>query len=187
MTKKGRKSKFCNNLQDFVNYNWERGLYLLIFYILKYKNSIQLKAAFLLIIFGLNTAVGFACAIGIDMGFNISHHHNEEATGFSVHIHADGKKHHHPDEANEHHNDKKDTSKKDDCCNDKAVKLLQTDKAVPQSHSLSSPIFSSAFISSYYNVGVLYPSPVITSIKYFVRSYHPPIPDIRIAIQSFQI
>ena len=37
---------------------------------------IQLKAALLLLVFGLNTIIGFACAVGVDMGFNTSHHHN---------------------------------------------------------------------------------------------------------------
>ena len=55
--------------------------------------SIQLKAAFLLIIFSMNMLVGFSCAVGVDMGFNTAHHHEGEAT--ELHVHADGKKHHH--------------------------------------------------------------------------------------------
>ena len=62
--------------------------------------SIQLKAAFLLIVFGLNTMVGFACAIGVDMGFNTTNHHDEEAT--EVHQHADGSKHDHHNQASKH-------------------------------------------------------------------------------------
>ena len=141
--------------------------------------SIRLKAAFLLIVFGLNIMLGFACAMGIDMGFNTSHHHDEEATQVNMH--------HHHDEAEEHQHDKKDGSQNDDCCNDKVVKLSQADKAIPQSNTLVNPIFFTAFISSYYNIVVLYHSQVTASIRYFVRSYHPPIPDIRIAIRSFQI
>ena len=151
---------------------------------MKRNSSIQLKAAFLLAVFGLNTAVGFTCAIGMGMGFN-AHHHDEEAT--EVHVHADGKKHEHHNEAKKPHHDEKDASKKDDCCNDKVVKLSQADKAIPQSNILINPGFFSAFISSYYNIDIFYPSQVTTSTRYFVRSYHPPITDIRIAIQSFQI
>ena len=44
-----------------------------------------------MIVFSLNTIIGFACAVGIDMGFNSTDHHDEEATETSVHIHADGK------------------------------------------------------------------------------------------------
>lgn len=143
--------------------------------------SIQLKAAFLLIIFSLNMFVGFACAVGVDMGFNTTHHHEEEAT--EVHVHADGKKHHH--EKAEHKHSHKDG--KDDCCNDKVVKLSQADKAVPQAAKLLSPVFFTAFVATYYNINITYASQVNTSTKYFVRGHHPPIPDIRIAIQSFQI
>ena len=169
--------------------------------------SIQLQAAFLLTVFALNTIVGLACSMGVDMGFNTTHHHDDEEKEVSVHIHADGKKnnHHeeakdilanvdaaaktplHHDEAEEQHHDKKDGSKKDDCCNDKVVKISQTDKAIAHSNTLLHPVFFTAFISAYYNIDVTYPSQVTTSIKYFVRGHHPPIPDIRIAIQSFQI
>ena len=144
--------------------------------------SIQLKAAFLLVVFALNTLVGFACAVGIDMNFNTSHH-EEEATAIAVHVHADGKKHHH--EEAEHKQTGND--KKDDCCNDKVLKLLQTDKAVPQSAKLISPVFYTAFVPVYYTINISYPSQVSTANKYYVRGHHPPIPDIRIAIQSFQI
>ncbi len=143
--------------------------------------SIQLKAALLLVVFGLNTMVGFACAIGVDMGFN-SNHHEEEETEVSVHTHKDGKKHHH--EAEHKH---KDSDKKDDCCNDKVLKIFQTDKAVPQFAKLISPTFATVFIPAYYTINISYPSQVSTSNKYYVRGHHPPILDIRIAIQSFQI
>ena len=63
--------------------------------------TIKLKAAFLLIIFAFNTIVGFACAMGADMEFNATHHHDEEMTDVSVHVHADGKKHQHHDEASD--------------------------------------------------------------------------------------
>ena len=148
--------------------------------------SIQLKALFLLLVFAFNTAVGFACAIGVGMGFN-THHHGEEATGAAVHVHADGKKHQHHKEAGKHHHDEKDSSKKDDCCTDKVVKISQTDKAVPHSPIINNLVFFTAFIASYYSIDISFPSQVSTSNKYFVRGHHPPIPDIRIAIQSFQI
>ncbi len=133
-------------------------------------------------VFALNTLVGFACAIGIDMGFN-GHHHHEEAT--EIHVRADGTKHIH--KAHGHHHDNKGASKKDDCCNDKVVKISQGDKAIPQSNTIINPVFFSPFNVSYYNIDIVYPSQVTASIKYFVRNYHPPIPDIRIAIRSFQI
>ena len=142
--------------------------------------SIQLKAAFLVLVFGFNTVTGFACAIGIDMGFNKTHHHEEEAT--KPHVHADGKNHHHGAAHKHSHKDGKD-----DCCNDKVVKISQADKAVPQAVKLLSPVFFTAFVAVYNNISITYPSQVNTFTKYFVRGHHPPIPDIRIAIQSFQI
>ena len=145
--------------------------------------SIQLKAALLLVVFGLNTAVGFACALGVDMSFNTTHHHDEEAT--AVHVPADGKKHDH--EKATHNHDNKHKEEKGGCCNDSVIKFSQTDKSVPQSNTSINPVFFTAFIATYYAIDILYPSQVSGSIKYFVRSYHPPIPDIRLAIQSFQI
>jgi hypothetical protein len=148
--------------------------------------SIQLKAAFLLLVFAFNTAVGFACAIGVDMGFN-AHHHDEEAT--EIHVHANGTQHeHHKKTANHHHEENKKEKKEDGgCCNDSVIKFSQTDKSVPQSNSILSPVFFTAFIATHYNIDIFNSSQVTASIKYFARSYHPPIPDIRIAIQSFQI
>jgi hypothetical protein len=140
---------------------------------------IQLKAAFLLAVFSLSTVIGFACGIGIDMGFNKTHHQGEEAT--EIHVHKDGKKHHHKKTGHTH------DSKKDDCCSDKVVKVAQADKAVTQTVKYSSPVFFTAFLIAYHNTGIFFPSPISTFHKYFVRGHHPPISDIRIAIQSFQI
>jgi hypothetical protein len=152
--------------------------------------SIQLKAAFLFIIFSLNTMIGFACAIGIDMGFNTSHHHEEEATEAVVHIHKEGKKHVHHNEAAKYQdetNDHNEKNGKDNCCNDKVIKITQIDKSIPQSlRALVNPVFITVFISSFDSIDTLFTSQSV-SVKYFVRSHHPPIPDIRIAIQSFQI
>ena len=171
--------------------------------------SIQLKASFLLIVFALNTIVGFACALGADMGFNSTDHHDDDKEKkVSIHVHANGKKHehhskksnsvstaidaaikknHHHDETEKSHHNKKNRSGKDDCCNDKVIKITQTDKAVAHSNTLVHPVFFTAFISCYYKINVSYPSQVAISNKYFVRGHHPPILDVRIAIQRFQI
>jgi hypothetical protein len=159
---------------------------------MKRKRSIQLKAAFLMIVFSLNTIIGFACAVGIDMGFNTSHHHDEDSTEAPVHVHADGKKHIHHNEVTKHHheadNDQhKSKNGKDDCCKDKVMQFSQLDKSVPRSLSVINPIFFLTFVSIFYNIEILFPFQASPNIKYFVRSHHPPIPDIRIAIQSFQI
>ncbi len=156
--------------------------------------TIQLKAAFLIIVFSMNTVIGFACAVGIDMGFNSKHHHEFE-TKEAVHIHGDGKKHIHPEQkesrsASHHHDEVNNLDNEgndsDNCCNDKVTKFEQIDKAIPQSLALN-PILFTAFISSFYNIDILVASQVTKSTKYFVRSHHPPIPDILIAIQRFQV
>lgn len=154
---------------------------------MKRNTSIKLKAAFLLAVFALNTVVGFACSVGLDMGFNSHHHDDDEATEVSVHIDADGKKHEHHNETHKHHHEEKNTSKKDNCCNDKVTKFEQLDKSVPHSLNIVHPIFFTSFLSAFYNVHLLHRSDVVIDNKHFVRSYHPPISDIRIAIQSFQI
>ena len=153
---------------------------------MKISRPIQIKAAFLILVFSLNTVIGFACAIGLDMGFNAMHHHDEEATE-TMHVHADGKKHIHHEKADKDHQHKKSTDDKDNCCNNKVIKFSQLDKSVPQSLNPVNSIFFTAFVSAFYNTDVSFLSQGNPNIKYFVRSYHPPIPDICIAVQSFQI
>jgi len=166
---------------------------------------------FLLIVFGFNTVVGFACAIGLDMGFKTDNGHYENAPKIHVHVdgekhdhkkkdhkhsknnhdkkaskihvHADGKKHDHKNKEHKHSEEKG----KDDCCNDKILKISQADKAIPQLAKLLNPAFFTAVVAVYFHINVSYSSRVNTSTRYFVRGHHPPIADIRIAIRSFQI
>lgn len=157
--------------------------------------SIQIKAAFLVLVFGLNPIIGFACSINIGMGFNSSHHGHDE-TGAVVHIHKDGKKHIHHEKKQDHkkphshsgekkgHSEKE--KKKDNCCTGQVKKFEELDKSLPQSLNITHPDFQTAFFDVYYNAE-LPANDIVRNIKQFVRSYHPPIPDIRIAIQSFQI
>lgn len=147
--------------------------------------SIQLKAVLLLVVFGLNTLIGFACSVGVDFRITKSHHLDKESV--EVHVHKDGKKHHHGHQKKSDNHSQKHKEKKDDCCTDSVTKLTQADKSVPQTNTILSPLFFSAFISCYYKIDIFFPSQITGSIKYFVRNYHPPIADIRIAIQSFQI
>jgi hypothetical protein len=149
-------------------------------------------------VFALNTVVGFACAVSVDMGFNTKHHHEEEGAEALVHIHKDGKQHVHQEKKETHSYDKshsheeannpqKPDGDKGNCCNDKVTSFQQLDKAVPETVNIIHPVFFTAYISTYYNIQLLPQANIIKDIKPFVRSYHPPIPDIRIAIQSFQI
>lgn len=149
--------------------------------------SIQLKAAILLIVFGLNTIVGFACGIGIDMGFNSTHHEEEEAT--VIHVHADGKKddHHNQPASHQHEAKKPDSNEKKGCCNDEVQKFQSLDKALNQNVKIiiDVPAFA-AIISTFLGVDI-FNSAKAYPLKYVARLFYPPPPDIRIVIQSFQI
>lgn len=169
--------------------------------------SIKLKALFLLVVFATNTAVGFACVIGVDMGFN-SPHHNETEEPAEVHIHGDGKKHVHEKEASEvtthvhedgmkHQHDSEPAKQitiagsnlltKDDggCCTNEVQEFQNLDKNVTVNTGINIPVFV-AILSTYLDVDfstALKDFPV----NYKARFYYPPPPDIRIAIQRFQI
>ena len=147
---------------------------------MKRNRSIRLKAAFLLLVFALNTVVGFACALGLDMGFNSQHEHHE-----ATEIHISGAKHEH-DEAAEHHEEKNCCDKhQGGCCNDKVTKIALLDKTVPQSFHISTLLYSP--VPQNYLTDILCTMAGITYSRSFLRSYHPPIPDICIAIRSFRI
>lgn len=176
---------------------------------MKVRLSIQLKALFLLIVFASNTAVGFACSLGVDMGFNTSNHSVvEEAT--EIHVHADGKKHVHEKEASvatthvhqdgtkhQHDNEpakqiptgdsKSFTKSPGGCCSDDVQKFQHLDKNLNQ--NVNAGIDVSAFVaivSTFLGIDL---SQVNRDFppKYKARFFYPPPPDIRIAIQSFQI
>ena len=132
------------------------------------------------------TVIGFACAVGIDMGFNTKHH-DDEANETTVHVHADGKKHQHHDEAIKHHHDSKEESEKGGCCNDGVMKFQSLDLSLNQNCNIAStvPVFVD-MLSHYFGIDIFKQSQVFNQ-KYFFDFFHPPPPDIRIFIQSFQI
>lgn len=172
---------------------------------MKTSKSIKLKAAFLLMVFALNTVIAFACSMGLNMGYNKKHHHNENEEIVSTHSHSHSnttKPNHHHKGAFTHSNDatakhsinetakhqhKQENSGKDDCCNKNAIKFQQVDK----SHSyaakiqINTPVILLA-LQYAYNINLLYFSDIATRQYRFVPP-DPPLPDIRIAIQSFQI
>lgn len=157
---------------------------------MKRNRSIPLKAVFLLVVFLLNTVVGFACTVGLEE--NHDHHlHNASVTNphkqnHEEADHHDSKpEHHHNDLAADHHSAKKD---KENCCKDEVTKLLKEDKlaAAKSAVNLQPMVFITVPVS-FYQFDTLALSISAPNIRYFVRSYHPPIGDIRISIQSFQI
>lgn len=155
---------------------------------MKRKITIQLKALLLLLVFAFNTAVGFACAIGLDMGFNTAHHHDEVTT--EIHVHTNGEKHEHHKKSGGHQHHEGNTSEKKEkggCCNDEIQKFQSLDKNLNQNakFAIDVPMIvstNSAFTASnIYNLSKAFPP------KYKARLYYPPPEDIRIAIQRFQI
>ncbi len=149
--------------------------------------SIQLKAALLLLVFSLNTIIGFACAVGMDMGFNTPHHHIEEAT--EIHEQAGGVKYNHNQSAEKHQHEENKSEKKEKggCCNDDVQKFQILDKALNQNVKtiIDEPVFT-AIISTFLGIDIFNPAKAYPS-RYLARYFYPPPPDIRIAIQSFQI
>ncbi|TAJ60626.1 MAG: hypothetical protein EPO58_05040 [Chitinophagaceae bacterium] len=177
---------------------------------MKGKRSIQVKAAFLLTVFSLNTLVGFACSVGLRMGFNESHPGKKEG---KVHIHKDGKKHVHqpvteknhpgkdegkvhihkdgkkhvrkPATGNDHHAKASNTSKKDDCCKEKVVKLQTADKNFQYAKiNINAPVY---IVPSTYSASATFRIVKPYLQEYTACHFHPPPRDIRIEIQSFQI
>ncbi len=134
--------------------------------------SIQLKAVFLLVAFSLNTAIGFACAMGVHVDFNDAHH-KVEAKGEAVQRHAYRVIHHHETE--------------DGCCHDNVVKFQNLDKNFNSNAKIviEAPVFACLLNTS---LGIEYfKFPGIVPQKQAIQFFYPPPGDIRISIQSFQI
>ena len=136
----------------------------------------------------MNTVVGFACSLGLDLGFN-KPGHGKDAKG-SVHIHKDGKKHiHKPVAAKQNHpnqTEKSTNSKKDDCCKDKVVKLQNADKRLNDTQLAMNPPGYTAVASNFYHQHLFIASKGYAQ-KYTPCQFHPPPGDIRIAMRRFQI
>ena len=146
---------------------------------MKRNMSTQLKAAFLLIVFSINTIISVACSVGIDICCCNNSDHEE--TELVAH---EGCPHHHDEAVKDH---KSKGGCENDCCNENAIRFSQADKSLPQCFASLNVVSFTALISTFYNIDVLHTFKSSASIRYFVRSHHPPIPDVRIAIQSFQI
>jgi hypothetical protein len=185
--------------------------------VVRSKNKV--KAAILLIVFSLNTMVGFACALGLDLSASNDEHKHEATTGASgAHSH-DGHQHStgdansaasthshdadqhssshshnnaaHPHSAEKDHHEQNEAAThgcKSDCCTEEVVPLQQVDKAVAKNITVPLLNFTISFSYSFFGVDVLSSFYQRCSYPNYVR-WRPSstIPDIRIAIQSFQI
>lgn len=149
------------------------------------KRTIKMNAFFLVVVFCLNTVTGFACSLGLDMGFNSKHHPDvKEVISHETDNHSHTSSHSHESDKN-HHQEK---NSEDNCCNEAVNKFEQLDKSITSSVSFPGhPEFFSDLVNVFYNYNEALISQVTKNKRFFVRSHHPPIPDIRLAIQSFQI
>jgi hypothetical protein len=150
-------------------------------------SGIARKAVFLLIVFLLNTLVGFACSVGLGMGAVKAHHHDAQESKEDQHHHHKGEHDHHALKG-DHHHSSKEKKTTDDCCTDQVQKIEKTDKLSPpvSEFSLYQPFYTLIF-PNYILLEASVSSLYLLRPKYHVRDDHPPIPDIRIAVQSFQI
>ncbi|MGV3706479.1 MAG: hypothetical protein ACO1NU_13985 [Arcticibacter sp.] len=138
----------------------------------------------------MNTIVGFACAVGTDMDFNREQYKEQKTVPSGGHTHKnnqphDHAKHEHDKSAINHHASK---SSKDNCCKEEVAKLTKADKLIQPGFDYSLLSLSFFILApTVYRTGNLGTFPVNVPKARFVWHYHPPIPDVRIAIQSFQI
>lgn len=153
---------------------------------MKPNKVIQLKAIFLLIVFSLNTLIGFACAVGMNMGFNKKHHHHEDPVS-SVTV-----SHHHKSTTHHHHHDgdltKKNATKTDNCCTDKASQLSGSDKQLAQTinSGIETPV-ALVFLHFLYSSDLSSLHIQDTKKNPVVRPFILNSRGIRVSIQSFQI
>lgn len=167
---------------------------------MKPPRAIQYKALFLLATFSLNTVVGFACSLGLDMGFNTKHHSHEEG---EKHEHDNGHQHdghkghsHQNSPGSHHHSDNTDNTtasfsspNEENCCSDFVVGFQNTDKQIAEKSSIPQKSTNTLLYLVFAP-----PSAELLNAKDFANhlrippreiDYSPP--DIRVFIQSFLI
>ena len=138
----------------------------------------------------MSTMVSFACAMGVEMGYNENHHEEVAIKSSSTHQHDDS--HEHSENVKHQHSESNDTpfEKKadDDCCKKEAKKFGQFDKIVSKvSVDINYPVFFDSFIQSFYSFDIQKFTKLTYVKSNLYRSHHPPIPDKLIAFQSFLI
>ncbi|MBO9202601.1 MULTISPECIES: hypothetical protein [Niastella] len=159
---------------------------------MKSNSTIQLKAIFLLIVFSLNTIIGFACSVGLDMGFNSRHHHHNGKS--NNHHHQKSNQHHHVLGSHTTKSQpvgeiiKSGAPETGNCCNDDATQLSQSDKLLVNAinSSIEMPVALIALHFLYLSSHLSSLNPEITKIQ-DVRPYILNSRGIRVSIQSFQI
>ncbi|MDQ6608814.1 MAG: hypothetical protein M3Y85_03235 [Bacteroidota bacterium] len=152
----------------------------------------KIRALFLLLLFSLNTVAGFACSIGVDMGYNTKHHEHQETKPHShskTHSHEGAHQHMQKHSLEAFHASFSNPKSSDDCCANDVTSFIKLDKSVASNNLLLRVPVSVLALDSYYfssNItGFETASKGQSSYLRRWRSLNDT--DIRIAIQSFQI
>lgn len=151
---------------------------------LQKKNMI--KAIFLQMVFSLNTLAGFACSLGVEMGYNSKHHKHDKHFN-------EGHKHEAGHGQGQGHSQKYSgpvfSNPNKDCCSNQVNSFTKLDKSVVHNNLLLKvPIFYISSVSKFSIEGKDEPGITVNSRFQFVRrSCSLDDTDIRISIQSFQI
>jgi hypothetical protein len=145
----------------------------------------RIKALLLLVVFSINSLAGFACSIGVNMGYNIDHHHKHAKS----HIHKNHTLLHNHTHKHVNTGVVFNGITKDDCCSNTVTKFNLLDKSVTDnSFQRQVPFISIVYLSAFF---IKIDNPGIHNVKswfqFVRRSCSLDDTDIRIAIQSFQI
>lgn len=169
---------------------------------MKPPRAIQYKALFLLATFSMNTVVGFACSMGVDMGFNSKHHsHNDskehdhaDADNHHEHDGNNSHNHHHGGAASHHHSDNSSNTasftsqSEENCCKDFVAGFNSLDKQLAKQNSTQPKIiYLSPFIISAFIIDANNSKGYVQHLRIPPREIDFSPPDIRVFIQSFLI
>lgn len=139
----------------------------------------QVIALLLLVVFSVNTLLGFACSLGINMGYN-KHHHRQEVAAVVNHCHTNKQQQSHNHAGNV-------PVSKDDCCSHGVTSFNLVDKIPADGYKIVQPAPAVTIATVFCNMRFLLNNDEAKDTTYSIQDHHPPIPDIRVAIQSFQV
>lgn len=88
----------------------------------------RIKALVLLTVFSLNTLAGFACSIGVDMGYNTKHHNHSHDKSGHVSKHSHSHKH---TFSHKRITGQQLNATKDDCCSNQVNAFAKLEKSIP--------------------------------------------------------
>ena len=140
------------------------------------------KALILLVVFSMNTTIGFACSIS--NFFHGMHHHATSTVDKDERNHNQSPGHSHHESTGDDHNDTDDKN----CCSSNVVQLEKREKFL--SKTIEAPVNSSLsmLFTALSYLYLSFPEEQTTSFIQHFRWWTPAtIQDLRIVIQSFQI